>query len=1130
MAVIRGDADNNGLYGTTGDDSIFGEGGNDYLVGYAGNDTLDGGEGNDVLSGGPGVDSLSGGTGDDTLYGGVWEDGTHDTLIDGGDGTDYAEIYKYLSTIALDFSVAGTAAGELVDDTLVRGVERVYFLSGSGDDIIVGGDLADYISGGGGSDVLVGGGGRDLLLGDAGANELYGGDGTDELYSSDAADLLVDGGDGIDIAVVSRIYTSTGLTFTLDPTNITYLGGTALRNVERLYFEGGSGNDHITGGTLGDQLRSGDGDDTLNGGGGADYLDGGRGVDFAYVNEASSTSNMTLDLLQNSSIQTVGGTRIVNVERIEFVGGSGNDRITGHLYDDILSGNGGIDRLVGGGGNDVLNGGADGDYLDGEAGVDSLYGGAGDDTLVSYSYPEGQDAVIDGGEGLDSATISRFVQSGALTLSIANPSVTAMLGTTAVRGIERLDYTGGRDVDTITGGARADVLRGDSGADVLDGGAGDDTLEGGDDNDVLEGGSGSDQINGGRGIDTARYAGGRADYLVVRNGDELTVTDRFAGGIVRDRVFDVEVFTFSDGTYYVDANYAPTAIALDDRQVREDAPVGTVVGTARGADADLIETLTYSLADDAGGRFAIDAASGEITVRDATLIDFESAASHDIVVRVRDAAGNSIDQAFTIAVLDVTEYVGINTPDGSYTASTDADYSVTGGTGANAITTAGGDDRVLGAGGDDAIATGGGDDTIVYEGLMDGYDSVDGGAGTDRIVAARDGTAIGLTSFTGIEAISADGHAGVFIRATGRSEVLDFTGVTLDGIVRIDAGTGNDTVTGSAGADNILGGGGNDLLRGGDGDDVFLVGRGDGVDRIEGGDGYDTIRAIEDGTAIGVQWFTGLEAIDGGGFANVTILGSTGADALNLTDLAVTGISRIDLGAGDDRFRGSAGADRVVGGKGDDMLLGNGGDDVFEIAAGAGNDTIDGGDGFDTLLVAAPVFVWSNVANVEAVTGTALRLTGTAAADTLDFSGVTLTGVTRIDAGLGDDSVTGSAGEDRIALSDGRDVLAGGTGADVFVFERLAQSRVAAADLIADYVAGEDRIDLTALDASTRTAGDQAFAFVGTAAFTGVAGELRYDVSGGVTSVSGDINGDRRADFQLDLKGALALTETDFLL
>jgi hypothetical protein len=64
----------------------------------------------------------------------------------------------------------------------------------------------------------------------------------------------------------------------------------------------------------------------------------------------------------------------------------------------------------------------------------------------------------------------------------------------------------------------------------------------------------------------------------------------------------------------------------------------------------------------------------------------------------------------------------------------------------------------------------------------------------------------------------------------------------------------------------------------------------------------------------------------------------------------------------------------------------------------------------------------------------------------------------------------------------------------------------------------------------TAVAGDQAFSFIGTAAFTHHAGELRFATASGVTSVYGDVNGDGTADFQIRLSGTITLVAADFVL
>ncbi|WP_419194997.1 cadherin domain-containing protein, partial [Novipirellula herctigrandis] len=92
--------------------------------------------------------------------------------------------------------------------------------------------------------------------------------------------------------------------------------------------------------------------------------------------------------------------------------------------------------------------------------------------------------------------------------------------------------------------------------------------------------------------------------------------------------------------------------------VNENAANGTTVAvTALAADADATNnTITYSLDDNAGGRFAIDGASGVVTVADGTLLDRETAASHDITVRAASSDGSFNTQLMTINVNDVDEF------------------------------------------------------------------------------------------------------------------------------------------------------------------------------------------------------------------------------------------------------------------------------------------------------------------------------------------------------------------------------------------------------------------------------------------------------------------------------------------
>jgi len=103
------------------------------------------------------------------------------------------------------------------------------------------------------------------------------------------------------------------------------------------------------------------------------------------------------------------------------------------------------------------------------------------------------------------------------------------------------------------------------------------------------------------------------------------------------------------------ANDAPTDLALSANTVAENAANGTSIGTVSGTDPDSGDTQSYSLTDTAGGRFAIDSSTGEITVANGTLLNYEAAASHSVTVRVTDSGGLTYDETFTVNLTDGNE-------------------------------------------------------------------------------------------------------------------------------------------------------------------------------------------------------------------------------------------------------------------------------------------------------------------------------------------------------------------------------------------------------------------------------------------------------------------------------------------
>jgi Tol biopolymer transport system component len=135
--------------------------------------------------------------------------------------------------------------------------------------------------------------------------------------------------------------------------------------------------------------------------------------------------------------------------------------------------------------------------------------------------------------------------------------------------------------------------------------------------------------------------------------------------------------------------------------------------------------------------------------------------------------------------------------------------------------------------------------------------------------------------------------------------------------------------------------------------------------------------------------------------------------------------------------------------------------------------------------------------------------------------GVTLNGnakANKITGGPGDDTLMGRGGNDILIGAGGLDMLTGGKGADVFRFNRTSDSLPGAADrdVITDFsAAAGDVIDLSPVDANTKSKGNQAFTFIGSKAFTGKPGQLRF--KSGI--LSADVNGDKKADMEIQVKG-----------
>lgn len=144
-------------------------------------------------------------------------------------------------------------------------------------------------------------------------------------------------------------------------------------------------------------------------------------------------------------------------------------------------------------------------------------------------------------------------------------------------------------------------------------------------------------------------------------------------------------------------------------------------------------------------------------------------------------------------------------------------------------------------------------------------------------------------------------------------------------------------------------------------------------------------------------------------------------------------------------------------------------------------------------------------------------------------------GQDKIIAGSGDDRLYGNAGNDILYGGMGRDVLSSGSGEDTFMFKFTKESTGANADVITAWdkhtaTSIGDTIDVSGIDANSKLAGNQAFSWISSKAFSGKAGELRYERANGDTFVYGDVNGDRKADFTVKIDASVILYKDDFVL
>ena len=1113
---------------TETDDDIDGTPNADIIDSLGGNDRIDGGDGDDDLDGGSGSDVLNGEGGDDTLR----VSGGGNNNANGGAGLDSLVLdWASATNAVIDNSAAspdeangGYTGGfyNYTDGAAVQysGIERFVIATGSGNDTLTTGTGNDIVSTGGGDDFVNLGSGLD---------QADGGAGTDGL--------------SVDMSAVTE-----AVTWSLQ-TNV-YMGpeGTSFTNFE--YFSSvrtGSGDDIIVTGALlrGETIQTGAGDDKVFVSGGGDSVAMGTGTDTLAVDYGNATAAV-VDNGPPGTADANGGfsggwynysdgssVGYSGVEHFIIITGSGNDSITTATGNDIVST---------GAGDDVVNVSTGTDQADGGAGTDGISADMANATVSilwdletdSYSGPEGTSfkafeyfGTVETGSGDDVIATTALYRSEAIHTGSGNDHITILSGTDTViagAGIDTLvvDYSaatsrvidnGAPASDGANGGFQGGWYNYTDGSSVgysgvehfiVTTGKGNDSITTATGNDIVNTGLGDDAVNVGTGTDQADGGDGL---------DGISADMSNAAAAIH---WDLQANSYAgpEGTSFANFEYFGTVKtgSGNDRIITGLIAQSESIQTGAGDDYILVGGGTDSVA--AGTGF------------DTLVVDYSSATA-----RVIDNGPPSADG--TNGGLQGGWY--------NYTDGSSVNYS---GIDRFLVRTGLGDDIITTAGGDDEISTGAGNDTVNGAG---GNDLVDGGAGNDGLNGGEGEDTLSYRSATAEVTVSLATAAAQDTLGAGVDTVLNFENL-LGSIFA-------DDLTGNALANVLDGGTGADVLRGGAGNDVYIVDDADD-DVIElDGEGTDEVRTVLGTYTLAAYTenlvFTGTGSFNafGNALGNV-ITGGASNDAFLLFD---GGNDTAEGGGGNDFIyygaaltaedinRGGAGTDTVA-------LLGD-----YDLTLGA--ETLAGVERlvfYSGTLVSGP-HVDYTIATIDANVAAGAQLTVNAPSllgdESLVFNGTaetdgsfyiqsgagadTLAGGAKDDilrGGAGDDFLYGIGGNDRLVGGLGADALRGGFGGDRFVYESASDSTAGSRDSIVDFEHLVDRIDLRGVDAIAGTPENEAFSFIGSTAFSEIAGELRAYRDGGQWFVEGDTNGDGAADFAIlvNVIGGSPLTTGDF--
>ena len=452
--IIRGSdafvTTHDGVLNDPGNNHLEGMGGDDILEGRGGADTLDGGTGNDTASyessptgvhvtvndpatgafvayGGDAtgdtlisIENLTGSAHDDVLIGGsnnnYFIGGLGNDLIDGDGGIDTIDYStENIDHVAINLGMSGATefkAATAADSLGFLSADNLYHIENaigtSGDDQIVGSNVANVLDGGHGNDFIDGAGGIDT------ASFLSWDPASSSPFALQSASIML--GDAThDGSTSLSVYSVITHSFQL-------VEHDTLRSIENV--TGSNLIESITGNNQDNIIDGRGGNDTIDGGGGNDTLDGGDGINtvsFASrVGPGVAGEQDSIDLGRGNAdgtaeIMTPTGVpnhfTMTEYDTLRnFTNIIGSDRaesISGNEDANVIHGGGGDDSIMGWEGNDTLIGGAGNDRLMGYTGADILTGGADRDTFVFFSANDSKpgagsfDVITDFQQGTD---------------------------------------------------------------------------------------------------------------------------------------------------------------------------------------------------------------------------------------------------------------------------------------------------------------------------------------------------------------------------------------------------------------------------------------------------------------------------------------------------------------------------------------------------------------------------------------------------------------------------------------------------------------------------------------------------------------------------------------------------------